>query len=951
MSKTKSSLIKILLISGIAFLVFACVSFSLITKKANTVFGDTEMTVNSLGGGIQDNNSRYIINLVCDVEYNSSQGGSWKGTINGAEKNIEFYADTTAKQIGLVIPYSDAPKTQRNVIVIKQGSMSCGYTIKEDTTIITNGNSFYLEKDEVDWQITSVGGGIQDDFDRYIIRLNGSSSFDTTEDNLGSWTVEVNGVDVSIALYNDKGNKQLCLLIPYSIASKTVANAIVVKGGSTADRYVVNQDTVIMTKGNSVFLKSDIRELSLSLVENDENKISASQANLSRYLFYLQTDVSGIKDTMWDGNLCVLDKGTKDEKKVTIYFVGGTTSDTTSESYDGTQILAVLYFSDIIYGATSVTEIGKHSITIENGTILGGGYSVKQDFTFYIANENIATIESELPEIPNGVFANRKRKTVDYTTQKIEDYIAEASVVKLKADAYKDTDNNVVLESGDITGYCKAMKIVNSKSEPAIKLRSTYTGGDVYVVLELRSTLDNGNYWLQEGAPVVRIRYVESNANNAEKTDCLYFDFFYDGLQKTPLYCIFTNEEFNLTSGEDYYIEFGAVNTTDNQGNTGFVFFVNVTQGDCSAYGECTMTGDYNVSDTGNVTIYISPAPTAQLLDYSNWKTNDVSDFVIKSVDTEREIDGQTVSIGAMSLYNPQIRRAEGYDEYDISDIVPIGNGVTYTNIENDTTSQSQSMINAIAVPTTNGGYTVKMKIKFTKDDFGCTFAFRGKSTHAQSGYKIIIADNVVIVGSVTRSSPFKPDTEYEIEIGCIDYYIADERVTSGTIVYLKVNGDLIVEDNIDKLTGLGTYFCGLVEGGEGSTVTITSTKAETDRKTLSIVTKSNKTVVAKDKKGTLSYESNMATAYDKVSYEVLSGDATINGDGLYSNTDSQIKIRVKVENEFGTFYGEEIVLNSNASSSGCSCKGVVSGDIIIIGFVLSIVAIIVTIYRRRKKI
>ena len=81
-----------------------------------------------------------------------------------------------------------------------------------------------------------------------------------------------------------------------------------------------------------------------------------------------------------------------------------------------------------------------------------------------------------------------------------------------------------------------------------------------------------------------------------------------------------------------------------------------------------------------------------------------------------------------------------------------------------------------------------------------------------------------------------------------------------------------------------------------------------------------------------------MKTAYDKVSYEIIKGDARIDGDGLYSNTDGEIVVRVKIENEFGTFYGEELTLNkgaqepgeSNASSTGKKgCGGSVAAGLL----------------------
>ena len=805
--------------------------------------------------------------------------------------------------------------------------------------------------------VTDVSGGLQDNLNRYLVWLDGNAPFesDKAPDPI---VVSVNGEDKTLELYNDKKSKAVALLVPYAVAPRDGRTEITIKQGTKICNYVVAEEITAILNRGTVKKKVALTDISFSLQRDmlgDVTSCIQETADQHRYLIRIQTDLDGLTDTMWNGNVCILDEGTENEKEININYLGGMTGKPEKDGYDGTAILAIIDYEDIVAGATVSSEIGKHSVTIKQGSELGGGYSVKKDFTFYIGNEYIAEDERDIPKLPAGVFKANKgweNKTIDFETQKIEDYIAGSSVVKLKANAEKDADGNVLLRSGDSAGYCKSLKMIGAKAEPQIKFRSTYDGGDVYLVMELRSALDNGNFWLTEGAPMVRLRYNESKAESEDLSECLWFDFFNNGLQGAPQFVIYHNTEFRLVKG-DFFVEFGAVNKKDVQGNDGFVFFVKVTQGDSVAYGECYMTGDYNVSDSGDVAVYISPAPTSLLLDYSDWTTQDVKDSVIKSVDTEREIDGVTKKIGAMSLYSPKIRRAENTDEYDVSDIVPIGSGVTYTKVEGDTESASQSMINATDITNKNGGYSVKMRIKFTGADFGLTFAFRGKNALAKSGYKLIIADDVVIIGSMTKASPFVPDREYDVEVGCIDYFVADERVPSGTIVYLKVGSELIAEDNIEKMVGLGNYFCALIEGAGGSKVTITSAKAESERKAYDLRTKANKTIVSNGKKTTLSYECNMKTAYDNVSYEIVKGDARIDGEGLYSNTDGEIIVRVKIENEFGTFYGEEITLNKGADGgqSGESggkkgCKGGIA-----VGALPFVVAAAAIIAKKRRKI
>ena len=920
------------------------------------VVPDVDYPIESISGAAQDNMSRYLIWLESSVAFGSKNDiDPITVSIGGEDKTLGIY-NAKDGDVALLVPYDVVPKASKAEVTIKKGTRLDNYVVAEDVTIVLDNGEFYIKVPEIDFTIVDFGGGTQDNMSRYLVWLNGDAAFESAQ-SPDPIVVSVNGEDKTLKLFNDKSGKALALIVPYEIAPKDGRTEITIKQGTKICNYVVKEEITAILNRGTIKKKVPLKDITFSLQRDmlgDVTSCIQETADLHRYLIRIQTDLDGLTDTMWNGNVCILDEGTENEKEININYLGGMNGKPDEEGYDGTAILAIIDYEDIVAGATVSSEIGKHSVTVKRGSELGGGYSVKEDFRFYIGNEYIAEDERDIPKLPAGVFKANKgleNKTVDFETQKIEDYIAGSSVVKLKANAEKDADGNVLLRSGDSAGYCKSLKMIGAKAEPQIKFRSTYNGGDVYLVMELRSTLDNGNFWLTEGAPMVRLR--ESKAESEDLSECLWFDFFNDGLQGTPQFVIYHNNEFKLEKG-DFFVEFGAVNKKDVQGNDGFVFFVKVTQGENTAYGECYMTGDYNVSDSGDVSVYISPAPTSLLLDYSDWATMDVKDSCIKSVDTEREIDGETRKIGAMSLYSPKIRRAENTDEYDVSDIVPIGNGITYTKVEGDTESPSQSMINATEVTNKNGGYSVKMKIKFTGADFGLTFAFRGKNTLAKSGYKLIIADDVVIIGSMTKPSPFVRGTEYDIEIGCIDYFVADERVPAGTIVYLKVNGELIAEDNIEKMLGLGNYFCALIEGAGDSKVTITSAKAENERKAYELKTTANKTVVSSGKKTTLSYECNMKTAYDKVTYEIIKGDARVDGDGLYSNTDGEIVVRVKIENEFGTFYGEEVTLNKGAAgesgnTSGSTGKGCGGG--VAAGILPFAAAAIITIAKKRRGI
>lgn len=782
------------------------------------------------------------------------------------------------------------------------------------------------------WQTT--GGG------RYLIWLNENENLWSKLSGNPEMSVDINGTTKPVETSYSKGD--LAIIVYEAEVPKAGKSTITIKAGTDVGGvYTIKKDAVIETNNGSFSLKVVKSQSDITFAFNPD---SASQDFLSRYCIYVDTEAESLTTKTRGDFTCVVDEGTDNEKTVSAgYWV--------SENGDTTMLLLVDY-ENIIDGATASTEIGKHSLTFKQGSVLNGGdtleYKLAEDYTVWVGNETVYETEDEIPDLPVGYVKATKgtdKKTIDINTVKIEDFVAAAPVVKLKAGAEKDANGNVKFTSGDpsTVGYCQSIKISGKNAEPQVEFRSEYVGGDVYLALELRSVYDNGNYWLTDGAPTVRLRYAGNKAADAEQSECLWFDFFYNGLQGSPSIISYSNDEFTFEKGE-FFVKFGAVNKKDKSDNDGFVFFVQITQGTKMAYAECMMSGDYNVSEDGDVAIYQAPFKTARIDGYAP-ETNEVSDITVMSVDKQREIDGQLTDIGLMSFYSPQIRLAEGYDEYDVSDLVPIGNSITYTKIEGNTTDSGQSMINATNVSVKNGGYSVKMKIKFGGDDFGCTFAFRGKNTNAKSGYKLVIADDIVIIGSMSIASPFVKDTEYEIEIGCVDYFIADEKVSAGAVVYLKVNGEKLIEDNIDKLSGLGSNFCGLIEGAGGSMVTIAPAKTS-EVTEMKITTTANKTVLAKGKKATLSCEANMTTAFDVIEYEVVKGKARIDGNGIFAENDYEIVVRAKITNEYGTFYGEEFVFNKGKKEVKKGCKG----GIFAMGILPLAAAMTIPMILRRKK-
>ena len=282
--------------------------------------------------------------------------------------------------------------------------------------------------------VTDVSGGLQDNLNRYLVWLDGSAPFesDKAPDPI---VVSVNGEDKTLELYNDKKSKAVALLVPYAVAPRDGRTEITIRQGTKICNYVVAEEITAILNRGTVKKKVALTDISFSLQRDmlgDVTSCIQETADQHRYLIRIQTDLDGLTDTMWNGNVCILDEGTENEKEININYLGGMTGKPENDGYDGTAILAIIDYEDIVAGATVSSEIGKHSVTIKQGSELGGGYSVKKDFTFYIGNEYIAEDERDIPKLPAGVFKANKgweNKTIDFETQKIEDYIAGSSVV------------------------------------------------------------------------------------------------------------------------------------------------------------------------------------------------------------------------------------------------------------------------------------------------------------------------------------------------------------------------------------------------------------------------------------------------------------------------------------------------------------------------------------------
>ena len=164
--------------------------------------------------------------------------------------------------------------------------------------------------------VTDVSGGVQDDQNRYLVWLNGDVPFesDKAPDPI---VVSVNGVDKTLKLYNDKNGKAVALLVPYAVAPRDGRTEITIRQGTKICNYVVAEEITAILNRGTIKKKVALTDISFSLQRDmlgDVTSCIQETADQHRYLIRIQTDLDGLTDTMWNGNVFILDEGTENEK-------------------------------------------------------------------------------------------------------------------------------------------------------------------------------------------------------------------------------------------------------------------------------------------------------------------------------------------------------------------------------------------------------------------------------------------------------------------------------------------------------------------------------------------------------------------------------------------------------------------------------------------------------------
>ncbi len=276
---------------------------------------------------------------------------------------------------------------------------------------------------------------------------------------------------------------------------------------------------------------------------------------------------------------------------------------------------------------------------------------------------------------------------------------------------------------------------------------------------------------------------------------------------------------------------------------------------------------------------------------------------------------------------------ADDYKTEDISEIVPIGSGKTFTgeagggeefDFETETNVKfvrTDASVNAVKMKLTindlssfriyfvlsgNGIYYTNGGVYFWISEKGFNMGYAGKNV-----------DVVALPDSVTAG------TAFELELRTIPYYV--NGLKAGYYAQAFINGTEITKGEYIATANcrFGNYF-GFYMHNSTSAVTVKVEPVKQSDKTpvsLTVKTQMNKKQIDVD--DSVKLESKIVGNYlgQNVVYEIVKGSefGNIDKDGYLNGTkNGEVTIIAKVTNVFGTFSSEEMTIKiGNGNSSG----------------------------------
>lgn len=404
---------------------------------------------------------------------------------------------------------------------------------------------------------------------------------------------------------------------------------------------------------------------------------------------------------------------------------------------------------------------------------------------------------------------------------------------------------------------------------------------------------------------------------------------------------------------------------------------VELVIGNWAETGNAVTTTAYALTDTkftkpagkiktlkGNVykVLAIDPALVADADGY-------IEGFVIRKTETDTAAKGQYFVNGVEFCLvgsEPKPVVSEEYIEKDISEVMPVGSGVTFdvtTNAEklNETTVQSAvktvafDKLNFKITPNANGKFSTYILMK----------APTATSTYEDGGIFFWISNDNVVIGNKENSesavaaefpeNAFVSGQTTTVSVAAIPYYLDGTHAGYYCAIYVNGSENALVEIYLDIATCETGVYTNILTQDLGNDYGVTYASASATPKSaaevmdVKLATTSGKTEFTNPRAGlTLSH---FEVAGEIVGDLVIEGDATFDKDTkfLTFTKEGTVKVYYTVKNAFGEFKSNELTLTyateKPTDSGGKGCSGSITGV-----SALSVLAVAAAVVIAKKK-
>lgn len=333
-----------------------------------------------------------------------------------------------------------------------------------------------------------------------------------------------------------------------------------------------------------------------------------------------------------------------------------------------------------------------------------------------------------------------------------------------------------------------------------------------------------------------------------------------------------------------------------------------------------------------------------------------IEGFVIRKTETDTAAKGQYFVNGVEFCLvgsEPKPVVSEEYIEKDISEVMPVGSGVTFnvkTDAENLNKTTVQSAVKTAAFDKLNFKITPNANGKFST--YVLMKAPTATSTYEDGGIFFWISNDNVVIGNKENSesavaaefpeNAFVSGQTTTVSIAAIPYYLDGTHAGYYCAIYVNGSENALVEIYLDITTcETGVYTNILMQDLGNDYGVVYASASETPKSAVEVMnvklaTTSGKTEFKTPRAGlTLSH---FEVAGEIVGDLVIEGDATFDKDTkfLTFTKEGTVKVYYTVKNAFGEFKSNELSLKyvtekpsgSGDSQSGSSkgCGGSVAG-------------------------